>query len=361
MPSRREHSPADFLLDATQSPDLWPAALRKTASTFNSDHAFAYLVGPSGVRSFVSEGSEDLLSKVLAERWQERNPRMLRGLQAARSGQHGLLTDWRLFSRDEIASDPFEQDFAHPNHCAHYAGTFVPISSDAFLVIDVERRASKGIYGGAELDRLSRTFKQSSNSIGYALRAQAQLTEGLVNSLSIGDIAHAWVDGYGRLNHWSSNFDALVGRFVGVSNGRIVALRGDADLLLWLISRAAAGEQINAVVELGNPLDVNDAAVARAVPLQTIASRLALRADVLISIEIRKSRTVTLSETLRARYRLTPAEVRLVLKLHDGLTLRAAAEIEQITYETARTRLRMIFGKLSVSRQSELIRLLGGL
>lgn len=348
----------DQLLAATQDAALWPEALRTLATDFNAEHAFAYLVSPAGVDAFTSRGSEEIVEDVIAGRWHERNPRMLRGLEFARRGPVGLLTDWRLFSQEEIAADAFEQEWAVRNQCVHYAGTFVPFASDAFLVLSIERGADRGRYLGSELDDITRTVLSVRDSLSFALRGQARLAEDLVDSLSVGGKAHAWVDGFGRIQHWSTGFDSLVGRFVDVRNGVIAPLRGAQDLLSQLIDRAARGEQVNLRVELRNPDDDNDSAFATALPLRTAASRITPRSDVLLSIEVKPVRSATLSAMLKENFQLTPAEIRLALHLNEGAVLRDAANIERITYETARTRLQVIFSKLGVGRQSELIRLL---
>lgn len=57
-------------------------------------------------------------------------------------------------------------------------------------------------------------------------------------------------------------------------------------------------------------------------------------------------------------YKLTRKEAMLAAKLAEGQSLRTAAEELRITYETARTHLRSIFGKTGTSRQSELILLI---
>ncbi|MGN6534564.1 MAG: helix-turn-helix transcriptional regulator [Mesorhizobium sp.] len=65
-----------------------------------------------------------------------------------------------------------------------------------------------------------------------------------------------------------------------------------------------------------------------------------------------------LASALCERFGLTPAEVRLAVKLHQGLSLRQASEKEKISYENARTRLKAIFYKTGASRQVELAQLL---
>jgi DNA-binding CsgD family transcriptional regulator len=58
--------------------------------------------------------------------------------------------------------------------------------------------------------------------------------------------------------------------------------------------------------------------------------------------------------TIRDAFGLTPAEGRLASILAGGEDLRTAADSLGITYETARAHLKAIFGKMQVSRQSEL-------
>lgn len=58
---------------------------------------------------------------------------------------------------------------------------------------------------------------------------------------------------------------------------------------------------------------------------------------------------------LQARFDLTPAEARLVLRLVAGDSLKSSAEALGIEYETARTDLEAIFDKTGTSRQMELV------
>jgi DNA-binding CsgD family transcriptional regulator len=64
------------------------------------------------------------------------------------------------------------------------------------------------------------------------------------------------------------------------------------------------------------------------------------------------------ADWLRRRYGLTQREAQITQSLVAGLTLRGAAEIHEVSYETARWYLKQVFQKTGVSRQSELIRLL---
>jgi DNA-binding CsgD family transcriptional regulator len=57
----------------------------------------------------------------------------------------------------------------------------------------------------------------------------------------------------------------------------------------------------------------------------------------------------------KERFKLTPAEARLVLRLIAGESLRSAAKALNIGYETARTTLKSVFHKTGTCRQAELV------
>jgi DNA-binding CsgD family transcriptional regulator len=61
------------------------------------------------------------------------------------------------------------------------------------------------------------------------------------------------------------------------------------------------------------------------------------------------------TDLLQRHFGLTPAEARIALHLVAGETLRSAEAKLSITYETARTHLKNIFGKTGTCRQAELL------
>jgi pimeloyl-ACP methyl ester carboxylesterase/DNA-binding CsgD family transcriptional regulator len=64
---------------------------------------------------------------------------------------------------------------------------------------------------------------------------------------------------------------------------------------------------------------------------------------------------------LRDRFSLTPAEVRLVRKLGEGLSLGEAADDLGVSLATVRNQLKSVFDKVGVHRQSDLVRVLSDL
>jgi DNA-binding CsgD family transcriptional regulator len=64
---------------------------------------------------------------------------------------------------------------------------------------------------------------------------------------------------------------------------------------------------------------------------------------------------------LGTRYGLTPAERRLAVQLASGLSLRQSADRLGVSYQTARSQLKLVFAKTGTSRQAALVALLARL
>ncbi|MES9970760.1 MAG: LuxR C-terminal-related transcriptional regulator [Candidatus Thiodiazotropha sp.] len=81
------------------------------------------------------------------------------------------------------------------------------------------------------------------------------------------------------------------------------------------------------------------------------------RSYVIVLISDPKIHPDHLSSKLKELYKLTTTEARLVESLVQGNTLKGYAEINKISFNTARWHLRNVFNKTGVNNQSELIRL----
>ena len=66
-------------------------------------------------------------------------------------------------------------------------------------------------------------------------------------------------------------------------------------------------------------------------------------------------------EIVTTLFDLTPTEATLLTALSEGRTLREYCNDHRVSYNTARTHLRAVFAKTGSSKQSDLVRLMGGL
>ncbi len=338
------------VLEAALSPDAWPNALRILAETCGADHAFAHYISPESLVSFASRGSEEVYADFQA--WPQEVPRMQRALELTLEGTRGLLTDWRCFTPEELARDPFEQEFAFRHQNAHFAGTFIPREDSSFLILSVERGQAKGAYVNEELNGANSLFRLLSLSLNHALKARLDLATGVLGALDQQGMPRAWLDARGRLIAASAAFEKLIGDVLHLRAGRIHAASDDADAKLqWAIAQAAQGAQPLATIALQARAD---GATLSALPLRGRVHEVLGRADVLLTVSPGGGQPATVETVLRSTYGLTPAEVRLAIRIGRGETLRHAADAEGVSLETARGRLKVILHKTGTSRQLEL-------
>jgi len=341
------------VLEAALNPAEWRNALRVVAEASAADYGTAHFVTPDQAAAFISRDDDELFDDFVNGGWCRDNTRMDRGIALTRQGVNAILTDWNCFTPEEIARSPFEQEFAAKHKNIHYVGRIVPRPDGTFFVVTVERSPSRGRYMNGELEEVGSMLNAITSALNYAFKAQIDVGKGIVGSLDGDGKAHAWITSAGRLVHASARFEGLVGSAIQIRSGRVHAIDRDADeKLQWLIAHVAAGLSTTVSVSLGQTDDFK--VTARALPLCGAVSDFHGAADVLLSIEVTTPRDKTLPEMLRARYGLTPAEIRLAMRIGRGETPRQAAEEEGLSIETVRSRLKVVFHKTATNRQTGL-------
>lgn len=85
------------------------------------------------------------------------------------------------------------------------------------------------------------------------------------------------------------------------------------------------------------------------------------RSYAILVIEEPVATAMPAAEKIRLAFGLTASEARLAQRIGSGETLRDAAAAENVTYETARTRLKAIFHKTRTTRQAQLALLLANI
>jgi len=166
----------------------------------------------------------------------------------------------------------------------------------------------------------------------------------------------------GRVLGLNDSFEKLVGDGLQLKQGRLASAWLDADrglgaaISLAVSGGVSPGKLLDPVVlprEVGRrPI------IARILPIETAhAGRPEIVAIVTLT-DLEAPHAYPDEALLRAAFGLTPAEARLAAQIAVGRTLREISEIESRARETLRTTLKSLFGKLRVSRQSEIALLL---
>jgi DNA-binding CsgD family transcriptional regulator len=201
--------------------------------------------------------------------------------------------------------------------------------------------------------------------------AEAALKLGLSSAASIADALAgrgcdiALLGGSGRIVHATPGFLRHVDHGLtlrhGVPGSSHPRVRESlAAAIRRAVGRGSAIERVASPVALPRP--GRRPLVARAVPVAGIAHDAFMLARALLIVSDPEDLgSVDAVGAALASLGLSSAETRLVQRLGRGEDLRAAADAEGITIETARSRLKSVFAKTGVNRQAGLAALVARL
>jgi DNA-binding CsgD family transcriptional regulator len=172
----------------------------------------------------------------------------------------------------------------------------------------------------------------------------------------------------GSLHLANRSGEAMLQAGAGLGVGRHGQLRGDDPAvtaqLIQVIEQAAAARRAGSIDQVGSVVlrrEGRQPLSALVLPMPREGSRFGFAGDeggaVMVVVTDPEQTPAPLADWLRDRFRLTPAEQRLVECLVAGLRLEEAADRLAISRETARTRLKQVMTKTDCDRQAELIRL----
>ena len=341
--------------DAAIFPARWPQALDKLAHSLKSDGATLVLKSTTLSSIAVSTSIRPVLPEYM--RGPIRDPREQRVNPGLRDG---FMPDHAYFSSDEIAREPYYQEFLRPRGFGWNATA--ALNKD--LMVSVKRAFKRGVYDGADL--------QASNSVLPWLRSVSR-TACLA---------------------WHSQFDGQLSAFERVNRGAILldakarVLQANAcvqfgdgfDVAAGVLQTSKAADRdefrkfLNSLLASGSSFTQPSCATmavartsgARPWLFDGIACTDALRSlhsDVaaLLLITDLERQAHPRGEVLRQLFGLTPTESALACALTGGETLLDAARRLSISEGHARQRLQSVFQKTRTSRQGELIALLSKL
>lgn len=269
-------------------------------------------------------------------------------------GEHGALY-----------RSAYYNDWMRPQGFKYTIGNTLLAEGGVVANITLMREPDRATFDAAEV----RAFEALSRHMTRALQMAMRIDRPESNPASVAALdalpqAVAVVDAQQRLLHANAAMETLLrrGRGLLLQQGVLQPARADARLafatyLAAALSQGSAGTR---------PLTLQHGDSGRlqlqALPLaagigRTLAARPTL---LLMATEAAPPRAVT-AEAIRQRHGCTGAEARLAQLLAEGAGLRQAASTLGIGYGTARSTLKLVFDKVGVRSQAQLVaRLLAG-
>jgi len=347
--------------EAAVLPSLWPDALHALALACGAEGAAAH--SADGLKTYatvVSEGSAALYHDFVT-RWRapELNSHRARGLALMQRGWRGIVTEQDCFAPEEIARDPFHQEFITPAGFSSFAGVVLAKTPDLMLSTSIYRLPGQGVYQRDEIALINHLIGYLRGASELALRVGATSSRHLAEAWGSAGHPLALIGREGRVIYMNDRLERLIGDGVLIKGGRLRSWHADSDRALAAAVDAvthhdgALREPFNAVVVPRR--NGRRGLVIRLVPVVGQAHDILHLASAIAILTDLEAQLVGPSEQLLTQaFAFTPAEARLARQIASGETLPAIARAEKISRETLRSRLKTIFEKTGTSRQAEL-------
>lgn len=272
----------------------------------------------------------------------------------------GFRTDFDDFTPDEIARDPYYQEFLAPLGLGFHAVAALP-GPDRTAVISIKRAKRQGPFDAADVSMLNRVLPQFRAAARHAAIVARSRFEGELVAFESVHRAALCVDNEGRilaLNKLVEFGDGLV------NEGQHLSALFSADhcaleRAITFSGGSGSSEAAASPVVVHRPSGKRPLLIdVIPVPAGNLAIPQRTRCIVLINDLNREPRTCR--DTLQRAFDLTqtPREADLAQLLATGARLCHAAAELHITEMHARQRLKVLFAKTGTSRQSQLLMLL---
>jgi DNA-binding CsgD family transcriptional regulator len=370
-------SVVDRLYEAAARPELWRSVLHETSAVCGGDgamwrsvlHETGAICGaggpsltarPASIGVIWSEGIDEAVETMIRTGWHLRNERMLRAVAFIQNGRQ-IITESDQFTQAELDRHPFNAEFVNPNGFRWYVA--LPVAEDAgHTVLSIERRWNREPFSKMELARIRTLVPHLRRAGHFALKFGLARSEGMLDAFEQLDCGALLLSVAGHVIRLNKAATIQIGRCINLVDGSLRAAHKGADgalqrLVASVLVRGPAHESpAHGPVALPRP--EGRGVVAYAAPIVASAGDVFQRAKAIVMLVDPDKQRTPGEMLLRGAFGLTAAESRLVLCLHRGVDLQAAAAELNISYETARTMLKRVFSKVGISRQSELVALL---
>ena len=365
------HRIINAIYDAAVDPDRWPDALARIERMFNSIASGLYTIDTiSGSMTRIHlRGVDRAYADAYIDYFSEHNPWI--GIPSLQ--RLGVVrTDQTL---DEYHQAPgfyrkceYFNEWLMPQNFHHTLGVNLSINSNVITKFYMFRSRREGSFKRDETEQFQLLAGHLTNAvkIGYRLthrNSQIGVAEHLIDQMRLGII---YLDDDQRILQTNRFAEKILGRRDGLyaKSSSVMARNKEDNKKLTTAIQQAAALHLQRSDEAPRLFSVHRSSGHRAfrvmaIPFPRTQNYFPIqRPAVALLINDPELEPTLAIDELRHRYRLTSSEARLAQQVASGFTLRDAASRSGITYESARTYLKIIFQKTGTRKQSELVRLL---
>lgn len=361
------------IYDCALDPDLWPGTLEHLCQVMGGHSAGIVVLDYCGTNDrLVRDWGPttvwgDRIAEVMAS--VKRIHRQFLGLTGPRTDEPILLPR-DLAPQIDVFTTPFYLYWAAPQGIHQVLETVALSEPTRLGLFCITRRADKGPFSEDEISLLRRLSPHIRKAITISdlldLRTvERQAFSAVVDSIQAGICI---VGNDGLILHANPAARTMLEQRSPIreENGHLRSPdRSGGEMLSAAIEHVRTNTSDVSATGIGVPLKGKDGrrAIAHVLPLDKGDIRTRLVPDALAAVFIQADEPAPFADldTIGRSFGFTPTETRLVESLAAGHTMAEAADTLDITPGTAKTHLQNVFAKCNVSRQADLLSLVGRL
>jgi DNA-binding CsgD family transcriptional regulator/PAS domain-containing protein len=358
------------IYDASLDPSQWPRALERTCDYIGGITA-ALQSHDSSQQSacfyFTWNDNPDY-TKSYVEKYARINPAIVPATLQTQVGDVSAFLDF--IPLDEYVETQFYKEWAGPQGYIDAVQATLEKSGMTYAAVAVMRHERDGRVDSETRERMRLLAPHFRRAIAISKvidlhKVEAATLADTLDGLASGTLL---VDAGGCVVHANRAGCAMLGEgsIVRNMNGKLVVCDPSADATLHdIFVNAQDGDRAVGVRGIGVPITAENGApwVAHVLPLTSGARRAAGTSYSAVAAVFVRKASVDLPhplETLKSVYRLTPAELRVVMAIIDVGGVPEVASVLGTSENTVRTHLQRVFDKTGTRRQADLVKLVAG-
>jgi DNA-binding CsgD family transcriptional regulator len=346
----------DRMYEAALIPDKWPQILDDLSAVAGAVGATLISSDMNDFRYIASPGFGGFMADFLAGGWTQHNTRLPALLNARHAG---FVIEEDVFTPDEIENNKMIREFLRPRDLGWATATAFTVPTGDTLVVTIERRFDKGPVPRSAVAALDGLRPHLGRAALMSARLQLERVKATVTALNLLGLPAAVLSRSHRVVAANDLLEALIPRVLTDRRERVTLADPQADrLLLKALARPHRGTPLSVPVAAQGR---DPALVVHLVPVLGDACDVFVNAAFVLVVTPVEPAKVTDAEVIQALFDLTASEARVARGIAQGATVDELAQRHGVSAGTIRNQMKAVFAKTGVSRQVDLVRLLGGL
>ena len=357
MPSSVDIETAiDEIYEASVTPERWHKVLHRMAEVCEAEGTllFAWRAGP--MRWICSPRICPIVKDWLSSDWVKHNTRQ----RLLSSPEPRFLTDLDGFTREELESDPFYNEFLKPRGLGWCVGTALRLPSGAKFVFSVEKAYEKGPVSPEAVHVLNRLRPHLERAAALSVSIGRERAKTVVSVLQTIGIPAAVLTNTAESIVANQHFmscapSVLIGATNHVSFADPKAHAAFGEALAASNSRSSTETRRSIVVPR---IGQNPMLIAHLLSFGRADRDIFNDGTSILLITHLIEQTAPDPRLLANLFDLTRTEARVASLLVEGRSVKAIARMQGVATNTIRMQLKSVFNKTGVHRQAQLVSLL---